>query len=108
MSQSRISPCKYAKRNLRLPLILGLKFIFCCLIQLECDVMMPEIECGSLPVYVSVSQIHEVPSGHASPACCEEHLSRIAKTFTPVVAARCPMVGAKCHGILVTVAMGMA
>jgi hypothetical protein len=31
-----------------------------------------------LPVDVSVSQIHEVPSGHASPAHCEEHLSRIA------------------------------
>jgi hypothetical protein len=30
------------------------------------------------------------------------------RNFTPVVAARCPMVGANCHGILRTVAIGMA
>jgi hypothetical protein len=40
--------------------------------------MMPGIECGSLPMNVSVSQILEVPSGPASPDHCEEHLSRIA------------------------------
>jgi hypothetical protein len=31
-----------------------------------------------------------------------------SRNFTPVVAARCPMVGANCHGILRTVAIGMA
>jgi hypothetical protein len=30
------------------------------------------------------------------------------RNFTPVVAARCPTVGANYHGILVTVAMRMA
>jgi hypothetical protein len=30
------------------------------------------------------------------------------RNFAPVVAARCPTVGVNCHGILVTVAMGMA
>jgi hypothetical protein len=30
------------------------------------------------------------------------------RNFTPVIAAHCPMVGANCRGILVTVAMGMA
>jgi hypothetical protein len=30
------------------------------------------------------------------------------RNFTPVAAARCPMVGANCRGILRTVAMGMA
>jgi hypothetical protein len=30
------------------------------------------------------------------------------RNLTPVVAARCPMVGTNCRGILVTVAMGMA
>jgi hypothetical protein len=40
--------------------------------------MMPRIECGSLPMNVSVSQILEVPSGPGSPDRCEEHLSRIA------------------------------
>jgi hypothetical protein len=30
------------------------------------------------------------------------------RNFTLVATARCPMVGANCRGILVTVAMGMA
>jgi hypothetical protein len=30
------------------------------------------------------------------------------QNLTPVVAARCPTVGANYHGILVTIAMGMA
>jgi hypothetical protein len=30
------------------------------------------------------------------------------RNFTPIVAARCPTVGANCRGILVTIAMGMA
>jgi hypothetical protein len=30
------------------------------------------------------------------------------RNFTPVAAARCPMVGANCRGILRTVAIGMA
>jgi hypothetical protein len=32
----------------------------------------------------------------------------LGRNFTLVVAARCPMVGANCCGILVIVAMGMA
>jgi hypothetical protein len=30
------------------------------------------------------------------------------QNFTPIAVARCPMVGANCHGILMIVAIGMA
>jgi hypothetical protein len=52
--------------------------IFFFLAQLECDIIMPKIGCGPLPMDVAASQIPEVPSGHASPDCREGHLSRIA------------------------------
>jgi hypothetical protein len=51
--------------------------IFFFLVHLECEIEMPEIGCSPLPMNVAVSQIHEVPSRHASPDCCAGHLSRI-------------------------------
>jgi hypothetical protein len=52
--------------------------IFFFLVQPNCEVGMPEIERGSLPMNIVGSRIPEVPSGHGSPDRCAEHLSRIA------------------------------
>jgi hypothetical protein len=52
--------------------------IFFFLVQLDCEIEMPEIAHGPLPMNIVGSQISEVPSGYDSPDCCAEHLSRIA------------------------------
>jgi hypothetical protein len=52
--------------------------IFFFLVQLDCEIEMPEIERGPLPMNIAGSQILEVPSGYDSPDRCAEHLSRIA------------------------------
>jgi hypothetical protein len=52
--------------------------IFFFLVQPNCEVEVPEIERGSLPMNIVDSRIPEVPSGHGSPDYCTEHLSRIA------------------------------
>jgi hypothetical protein len=55
-----------------------LEVIFFFLVQLDCEVEMPEIEHGPLPLNIEGSRIPEVPPGHDSPDRCAEHLSRIA------------------------------
>jgi hypothetical protein len=52
--------------------------IFFFLVQLDCEIEMPEIERGPLPMNIAGSQILEVPSGYDSPDRCTEHLSGIA------------------------------
>jgi hypothetical protein len=47
------------------------------LVQLDCEIEMPELERGPLPMNIAGSKILEVPSGHGSPDRCTEHLSRI-------------------------------
>jgi hypothetical protein len=52
--------------------------IFFFLVQLDCEIQMPEIAHGPLPMNIAGSLIFEVPSGYDSPDHCAEHLSRIA------------------------------
>jgi hypothetical protein len=52
--------------------------IFFFLVQPDCEIELPEIEHGPLPMNIAGSQIAEFPSGHGSPDHCAEHLSRIA------------------------------
>jgi hypothetical protein len=52
--------------------------IFFFLVQLDCEIEMPKIERGPLPMNIAGSHILEVPFGYDSPDHCGEHLSRIA------------------------------
>jgi hypothetical protein len=52
--------------------------IFFFLVQLDCEIEMPEIARGPLPMNIAGSQISEVPSGYDSPDSCTKHSSRIA------------------------------
>jgi hypothetical protein len=52
--------------------------IYFFLVQPDCEIELPEIERGPLPMNIVGSRIAEVPSGHGSPDRCAEHLSRIA------------------------------
>jgi hypothetical protein len=52
--------------------------IFFFLVQLDCEIEMPEIAHGPLPMNIAGSQIFEVPSGYDSLDYCAEYSSRIA------------------------------
>jgi hypothetical protein len=47
-------------------------------VHLDCEIEMPELKRGPLPMNIAGSQIPEVPSGHGLPDHCAENLSRIA------------------------------